>query len=112
MKVFQILNGFCYYDMTKDFPTLASTEGCFAPNIHIVEAPDKVFEGWGYDETAEGDERFLQPQPPEGWVYDETTGTFSPEGFEPEPTVEEDTAAMLVDHEFRLTLLELGLSEY
>ena len=25
------------------------------------------------------------------------------------PTAEEDTAAMLVDHEFRLTLLELGL---
>ncbi len=27
------------------------------------------------------------------------------------PTQEEDTAAMLVDHEFRLTLLELGLTE-
>ena len=30
---------------------------------------------------------------------------------ETEPSQEEDTAAMLVDHEFRLTLLELGLSE-
>ena len=28
-----------------------------------------------------------------------------------EPSQEEDTAAMLVDHEFRLTLLELGLTE-
>ena len=28
------------------------------------------------------------------------------------PTEEEDTAAMLIDHEFRLTMLELGLSEY
>lgn len=28
-----------------------------------------------------------------------------------EPTQEEDTASMLVDHEFRLTLLELGLNE-
>ena len=27
------------------------------------------------------------------------------------PTQEEDTAAMLVDHEFRLTLLELGVTE-
>ena len=27
------------------------------------------------------------------------------------PSQEEDTAAMLVDHEFRLTLLELGLTE-
>lgn len=30
---------------------------------------------------------------------------------ETEPTQEEDTAAMLVDHEFRLTLLELGLTD-
>ena len=28
-----------------------------------------------------------------------------------EPTAAEDTAAMLIDHEYRLTLLELGLSE-
>lgn len=34
-----------------------------------------------------------------------------PEPTEPEPTAEEDTAAMLVDHEFRLTMLELGLFE-
>ena len=30
---------------------------------------------------------------------------------ETEPSQEEDTAAMLVDHEYRLTLLELGLVE-
>lgn len=30
---------------------------------------------------------------------------------EPEPTEEEDLAAMAVDHEYRLTLLELGLTE-
>lgn len=29
----------------------------------------------------------------------------------PEPTEEEDIAAMTVDHEYRLTLLELGLTE-
>lgn len=29
---------------------------------------------------------------------------------EVEPTEEEDTSAMLIDHEYRLTLLELGLS--
>jgi len=29
----------------------------------------------------------------------------------PEPTEEDDTASMLVDHEYRLTLLELGLVE-
>lgn len=30
---------------------------------------------------------------------------------EPEPTAQDDTDAMLVDHEYRLTLLELGLTE-
>lgn len=34
-----------------------------------------------------------------------------PDPTEEEPTEEEDTAAMLIDHEFRLTMLELGLSE-
>lgn len=34
-----------------------------------------------------------------------------PEPVEPEPTEADDTAAMLVDHEYRLTLLELGLTE-
>lgn len=29
----------------------------------------------------------------------------------PEPTESEDTAALLVDHEYRLTLLELGITE-
>lgn len=35
-----------------------------------------------------------------------------PDPAEEEPTEEEDTSAMLIDHEYRLTLLELGLSEY
>jgi hypothetical protein len=35
-----------------------------------------------------------------------------PDPAENEPTEEEDTSAMLIDHEYRLTLLELGLSEY
>lgn len=30
---------------------------------------------------------------------------------EPEPTPQDDTDAMLVDHEYRLTMLELGLTE-
>ena len=29
---------------------------------------------------------------------------------EPEPTTQEDTDAMLVDHEYRLTLVELGVT--
>lgn len=33
-----------------------------------------------------------------------------PEPVEPEPTPQEDTDAMLVDHEYRITLLELGVT--
>lgn len=59
----------------------------------------------------------------EGYVYDPETGVFSPppepeyteeaetEETETEPTAQDDIDAMLVDHEYRLTLLELGLTE-
>lgn len=33
------------------------------------------------------------------------------EAVEAEPTEADDTAAMLIDHEYRLTMLELGLAE-
>lgn len=76
MKIFQIYNGFCHWqtpfkslDETKDFP----------PDCIFVEAPDYVNEQWGYDDTKEGDERFIHPEPPEGWIFDDETGTFFPE---------------------------------
>ncbi len=80
MKIFQILNSICHWDATPEFPTLASTRGSFAPDIMFVEAPDYVHEGWGYDEDAQGDERFIQPVPPDGWLYDTKTGTFYRDG--------------------------------
>ena len=76
MKIFQILNGFCHYDATPIHPTLADTVDKYAPDIIFVEAPDYVFEGWGYDETQKGDARFIKPTPPDGWLYDDTTGCF------------------------------------
>lgn len=76
MKIFQIVNDICYYDATPVHPTLKSTEGKYPPDVLFVEAPDKVHEGWGYDETQVGDARFIQPTPPAGWQYDEDTGTF------------------------------------
>lgn len=131
MKVFQILSGFVYYQM-KEYTTAEEARKNFAPNIQIEDAPDYVSEGWGFDETQEGDARFIQPTPPEGWLYDIATGTFYPEdGEKPTPperekTLEErakdlefvvselqsaqaDSDALNVDHEYRLTLLELGL---
>lgn len=86
MKIFQILDGICYYDATAVHPTLDSTVGKYPPDVIFVEAPDYVFENWGYDETKVGYERFIQPTPPEGWKYNTETG-----GFElinpPEPEV-------------------------
>ena len=38
------------------------------------------------------------------------TGYIVGEEPEPEPTAQEDNDAMLVDHEYRLTLLELGVT--
>ena len=79
MKIIQIVANICHYDATPVFPTLQSTEGRFPQDVLFVEAPDYVFEGWGYDSTKEGDERFIKPTPPEGWLYDDATGTFYPE---------------------------------
>ena len=74
MKLFQILNDRCYYHLPGvAFP---DTEVYYAPNIEFAEAPDYVFEGWGYDGNAEGDARFIKPIAPEGFEYDENSGTF------------------------------------
>lgn len=112
MKVFQIVKGFCYYDATKLYRNAAEAAKHYTPDDLFVDAPDYVFEGWGYDETQEGDARFIQPTPPEGWEYDPDTGTFYPIGELPpgkQPTEEDDINAMLVAHELRLSLLELGV---
>ncbi len=89
MKIMQILGDFVHWDATPQFPTMQDVEGRFAPDIIFVEAPDYVFEGWGYDETAVGDARFIKPEPPEGWLYDDKTGTFYPEGEEAPKSLEE-----------------------
>ena len=80
MKVFQVLQGFCHWDATSVHPTLDSiAPDQYHTNIEFVEAPNYVFEGWGYDETVEKDARFIEPTPPEGWLYDGGTGTFYPD---------------------------------
>lgn len=73
MKIFQIFNGFCHWH--TPFKSLEETKG-FPKDCIFVEAPDYVQEQWGFDETKEGDERFIHPEPPEGWAYDDETGTF------------------------------------
>lgn len=94
MKIFQIYASsnsellFCHWDATSQFPTIDSTVGKFPSNVLFVEAPDYVFEGWGFDPSAKGDERFIKPELPEPsewttpegenrqWMYDDATGTF------------------------------------
>ena len=112
MKVFQIVSGFCYYDATSLYVNADEAVKHYSPDTVWVDAPDYVFESWGYDGSKEGDERFIQPVPPEGWAYDPGTGTFYQIGDIPPskmPTPEDDINAMLVDHELRLSLLEIGL---
>lgn len=76
MKIFQIENNRCHWDATPIHPTIADTVGKYAPEVVFVEAPDYVFEGWGYDSTESGEERFIKPLPPDGWTYNEHTGAF------------------------------------
>lgn len=78
MKIFQIVNSLCWWDATATVKTIEQAHEMFSPDCLFVEAPDYVFEGWGYDEHAEGDERFIRPETPEGYEYDERTGTFYP----------------------------------
>lgn len=83
MKIFQILNSICWWDATSTVHTIEEAHEMFPPTDLFVEAPDYVFEGWGYDEHAKGDDRFIQPERPEGWRYDAKSGTFSLEEKEP-----------------------------
>lgn len=83
MKIFQIIEGFCHWDATNQLKTIEYAQANFPPSDLFVEAPDYVFEGWGYDPVATGDARFIQPEPPEGWLYDPATGTFYPENEDP-----------------------------
>ena len=75
MKIFQIFDGFLHWDASNTVKRIENAAEMFAPDMEFVEAPDYVFEGWGYDPAQEGDARFLRPVPPEGWLYDDKTGT-------------------------------------
>lgn len=91
-KVFQIEHEICYYDASGLYSSVSQTIGRYPPSVLFVEAPDYVFEGWGYDSTKEGDERFIQPTPPDGFAYDPEYGGFYPIGQTPPsqmPTEEE-----------------------
>ena len=78
MKVFYIQDGFCFH-YHSEYSSAVEASKYFHPSFLFVDAPDYVFEGWGYDAEAEGDAKFIKPTPPDGWLYDDETGTFYPE---------------------------------
>lgn len=76
MKIFQIVNNVVHYEMTHLYSSAAVARTKYPATTQIVEAPDYVFEGWGFNPNENGDDRFVKPLPPEGWEYDDATGTF------------------------------------
>lgn len=71
MKIMEILDNRCHHEYTEfssmEEARLAYPEG----TIDLVEAPDNVWEGYGYDPSQEGDARFIRPPLNEGWDYDD-----------------------------------------
>lgn len=77
-KVIQIVNDNCAW--VTPFENVGVTVGMYPSDCLFVEAPDYVFEGWGYitqdddGNYVSGDDRFVKPVAPEGCVYDDDTG--------------------------------------
>lgn len=83
MKVFQIVNGKCEWQ--TPYENVGETTNKYPKDCLFVEAPDYVFEGWGYatkdseNNPIIGDDRFIKPIAPEGFVYNDYTGEIIPE---------------------------------
>lgn len=79
-KIFQVVDNECRWHMP--FTSLAEVMKIYPKGLTFIEAPDFVFEGWGYKEEDEdgnkllGNDRFIKPVPPEGQYYDDDLGDF------------------------------------
>lgn len=70
-----------------------------------------IYENGRQINAIEADEAFVSAYCQEnGFTFEESPLPES-EPVDAEPSEADDTASMLVDHEYRLTLLELGLTE-
>ena len=80
MKVVQIFNKLVHSEFNKWGSIAEIPEGTFPQKLidELVEAPDYVFIGWGYNNG-----EFIKPTPPKDFAYDDNTGTFYPVGAEP-----------------------------
>ena len=82
MKLFQIDGKYVGYEYTGKYGSLSEARKHYASNIRIEEAPDFVFPGWGFDDSKEGDARYIQPVPGDGQAYNPDTGEiWDPEEF-------------------------------
>ena len=75
MKVVQIFRGQIHRDLSDMYSSAEEGMKHYSPDIMLVNAPDYVFPGWGYNSSMEGDARFVKPAVPEGMEYDMETGT-------------------------------------
>ena len=73
----------------------------------------KIYSNGVLENVIVADEDFVKEYCSEnGYTYEADDIQVQPEPAPipaPEPTAQDDTDAMLIDHEYRLTLLELGL---
>lgn len=113
MKIVQVMGDCVHWDATCMVASLDVAKKMFAADMVFVEAPDFVFEGWGYDALATGDARFIRPEAPEGWNYDDKTGTFYPaDGVAPSAVKSnEELMAENAKLQEAVTELELALAE-
>ena len=79
MKLFIVFNYQCYNDVTDLYRNIEDARNHYDKETIVVEAPDYVFVGWGFDSSKSGDERFIKPETPDGWLYDDDNGTFYPD---------------------------------
>jgi len=80
---------------------------------HIISSPsDKVdfFTYNGFVTLSISPEGVVTDYTPNSAAWEAWKASLPPEQA-PEPTREEDMDALMVDHEYRLTLLELGVTE-
>lgn len=82
MKIFQIVDGFCKWE--TPYKNMGEIISKFPSDCLFVEAPDYVFEGWGFrikddnDNILPEDKRFIKPVPSDGYAYDPYTGKCIP----------------------------------
>lgn len=78
MKIVEIIGNLVHH-VYDEYNDLASARRCFAGNIHLEEAPDDTFEGWIFDSSKTGEERFARPPIPPGWAWGEGGAPYNPE---------------------------------